>query len=773
MKRPALWSLIAIIIAIVFTALSVPVFLCLICGCFLFAFPLLDPRFHWYQMIAIFIIYGISLFSAYSVFSVKQFDSSLYNKNCQITGVVASVPEEKEQYTRWTLKLIGIEGTEADGKLLVSYYEDGKNRPDIQPGDVIVLSGKITEASEKRNPGGFNYHLYLKGKGIDALFYSGDNSAVQIIGHSSNPVYGIECLQIKMSAACNHYFGSEESVLVRSLLFGDKSKDTTVKDAFSDAGISHVLAVSGLHVGFLLMLLDFIFSLLHIKNQKVELYILFPVLLFYIILTGVSTSVIRASIMLLAVKLGNVKKRHYDMLSGICTAASLILLFEPAQLFAAGFELSFCAVLGICFFYKPILFQSEKIFGISGKISDSFILTYCALVGTLPVMLYHFQSVNFISFLSNLIVVPLVGILLVMAFITVPIMTAVPSLGSVVCFIPNIMAKLIIKLTHIFASFDFLIIHRGVLSIPELILFIIIAFSFAGYFNFKHSREYLTVSIGTALMVCIIFVSGIIPKDLKVTYLDVGQGDSALVETPYGGAYLIDGGGYQKEIESNQNKEPISESVLLPALYSKGITHLDGVVISHNHADHCQGIEELLTEIPVSKIYLSTKYNGDGLEKQRKIPVEILAKGSHFRTGDGVDLKVLWPDERMEAVSDDEQNESSLVIKLSYGQRSFLFTGDAGNETEPQLSAVDCDADVLKVGHHGSNTATSLEFLKKVTPSVAVISVGKNNMYGHPAPETIRNLKNANIRYYRTDQNGAVEIETNGKNLKIHSFLDQ
>ena len=631
------------------------------------------------------------------------------------------------------------------------------------------MTGRLRLPENVRNPGGFDYRLYLLGNRVAGVMSFSDSNDLEYLGSAPSVIHRIENLRIAMSEAVSRAFSPDEAALIRGILFGDKTISDRVQALFSDAGISHVLAVSGLHVGFLFAAVAWLLSLIKLK-EKYYFAVLLPLLAFYIVLTGISSSVVRASLMLTAVVLGRVVKRSYDMLSGIAVAAMIILIVSPAQLFAAGFQMSFGAVIGICFFYKPICYCIKKHFKEPGVLLSALVMTLCATVGTLPVTLYHFQTVNLIGFFANPIVVPIVGVLLTICLITVPLMTLLPPLSSVLAFVPSLIAKIILVITNFFASFDFLRFHRGMLNIWELAILAIVMLVIAGYFNLKRLKP--TIIASALVSVCIIgfVITATLPKPFSVTYLDVGQGDAALVETPSGGAYLIDGGGYEDSWQETVSRVPISDKVLLPALYSKNITRLDGIFISHNHKDHAQGIEEILTKMPVENIYITPKYNGEGLTLQSKIPVTVIAEGSHLQTKDGLQVDVLWPDSRSEKVPDEEQNEASCVMTLTYGKRRFLFTGDAGFETEGKLNSSLADCDVLKIGHHGSKYASDTAFLAKVSPAVAVISVGKNNTYGHPAQETLDRLNAAGAEIYRTDQNGAVEITTDGDSLKIHCW---
>ncbi|MEG0378798.1 MAG: MBL fold metallo-hydrolase, partial [Eubacterium sp.] len=201
------------------------------------------------------------------------------------------------------------------------------------------------------------------------------------------------------------------------------------------------------------------------------------------------------------------------------------------------------------------------------------------------------------------------------------------------------------------------------------------------------------------------------------------------------------------------------------------ITSLNGVFISHNHMDHAQGIEELLTQIPVNHIYTSTKYNNEAILKQNKTPVTQLSEGSVLESEDGLEIVIYWPDKKTKALERDEQNEASMILRLSYGERSFLFTGDIGFETEEEILKKIPKCDVLKIGHHGSKYATSDEFLKKVHPALAVISVGRYNSFGHPTDEVLNRIEAIGAQCRRTDKNGAVEVTTDGTNLKVKQYI--
>jgi competence protein ComEC len=688
----------------------------------------------------------------------------------QATGVVDSIPADTEGRTAFILSLWQVDGQPASGKLqTVLYRDEGEAVPLFKAGDVLRVSGEIAMAQGSRNPGGFDYALYLKGQGIDGLFYPQSAGDMTAMGSVDSPMYLVDALRTRLCAVCDDAFSPQQSDLIKGILFGDKAISEDITGTFSNAGISHVLAVSGLHVGFVYLLILGLCRLLGIAGRG-RLLLLVPCLVFYCALTGFSVSVVRAALMLSALVLGEGIHEAYDALSGLCLAALIILLIHPAQLFAAGFQLSFGAVLAIIVLYRPALSAWRRHVGEPGKLVQSLGLTLCATAGTMPATLYHFHTLNLVSLAANPVIIPLVGALLMLALPSVAVMALWPAARGILALLPGLLAQGILSLSQFFAGFASLRFYRGAMNAGEIGLLIILSLAAAGYFNWRHRGQRRAVFAALPLLILWVSAAALLPAPLRVTFLDVGQGDSALIETPDGGAYLIDGGGYRSVGNTLYTpRRTISEKVLLPALYAKGITRLDGVFITHNHGDHAQGIEELLAVMPVARIYLTDKYNGRGLTAQSKIPVTRLAQGAVLNSGDGVSIQVLWPDAEAEPVPDEGQNEASMVLRLVYGERSFLFMGDAGLETEPQLQGV--DSDVLKIGHHGSDSATGSAFLKAVSPGAAVISVGEGNPFGHPTQRVLKAVEGAGARCYRTDLQGAVEMETDGSYLKIHPYL--
>lgn len=323
-------------------------------------------------------------------------------------------------------------------------------------------------------------------------------------------------------------------------------------------------------------------------------------------------------------------------------------------------------------------------------------------------------------------------------------------------------------------ALSFLWINRGGLSLIEMLLFIYLAFLITGYYQLRNPLVKNTVLLLGFILGLLLLVLPLFPRNLVVTVLDVGQGDSILIETPSGLSYLIDGGGYPIQRENK-----ISERVILPALYAKNISKLAGVFLTHNHVDHSQGVEELVdSRFPVENLFMSINSNNEKLLSQSSVPVSLLKKGSVIEGPDGVKLEILNPTGEIKSLEEEEQNNTSLVIRLSYGKTTLLLCGDIESEVEEKLiyeitqENPKSDIQMMKIPHHGSNTSSTQGFLEVVDPELAVISVGAYNYFGHPAVEVLDRLKNQGAETLRTDKNGAVEMTSNGEWIRYKTYGD-
>lgn len=519
------------------------------------------------------------------------------------------------------------------------------------------------------------------------------------------------------------------------------------------------------------------------------------VMLQYGIMTGGSVSTMRAVTMFLIAMGARITGRIYDMMTALSVTAMMILLESPAYLLDSGFLLSFGCVLGIGV-------AAEKICALAGaekKWTKALVSSMALQLVTLPVMLKFFGEVSLAGFFLNLLVLPSVG------FVLIGGMAAL--LLGIFC-IPA--AKLaILPARGLLLFYEYLCSLAGKLrwstwiggepEIWQILVYygILITVLFIGQYvkiQIRKEKESsqrkersgeqekavrwklctLRMAAG-ALLTAGILVLGFHPSGkLKVTCLDVGQGDGILVETPDNHHFLIDGG--------SSSQSDLGRYCLLPALKSQGISYLDGLFISHTDKDHISGAKELLeymgnglTTIRAGYLVLpSWAEKPEAWEElsdaAQKAGIKIVTgkKGDELHCG-LVSFSILWPEKN---ATGKDVNEEAMVMELSFGEFQMLFTGDIGADTEKKLlaSGILKDVDCLKVGHHGSRYSTTEAFLEKIKPELAIISCSSTNTYGHPSPETVERLEAAGSQVEYTMKNGAITVETDGKKLKIYRF---
>lgn len=806
MKRPLLWGFVALCLGIVAVYYRIPVWAMLVFTALLAGMPFLLRDIKITQMAFALGLLGLGAFLGYGAFPETDALDNFDQKDVSLTGVVTDYPVRTEN--RLTINLNAKElvaTTDENNRLEDStgiratiYYpadEDTNGEPgllktnqvqqlDLAPGDVLLLQGQLSQPSGKRNPGGFDYRLYLKSQSIDGLL-TVEPENIERIGQERSIYYQILAIKKTLEHQSDVNFSEDVSDLLKGVVFGEKNINEDLARRFQDAGVTHVLSVSGLHVGYVFLALSLLLMAIRI-NKRYWMLFLTPALLFYVALTGFAPPVIRAAIMLLCVTAGQGLHRERDALNQLCLAGLVILVIWPAQLFQAGFQLSMGAVLGIVLFYAPLLYAYEKHrnkkrvhYKIKpGPVVQGLVLTFCATVGTLPILLYHFKSFTLISFFSNLLVVPLIGVFLLigMGFLVIISIVpfAAPALSVPVTFLGESIIVVLDGINDLGAVANFLWVNRGGLSLAETGLFLLLVFMISGYFYLRQPYVRRTVVSLALVLVLIVMATPLFPKNLVVTVLDVGQGDSILIETPGGLTYLVDGGGYLFE-RSNR----VSDRVLYPALYSKNIHELDAIFLTHNHVDHSQGVEELIFDgYPVKNLFMSVQTNNEQLLNQQLVPVSLLKKGSVIEGSDGVTISVHNPEGQISPKADEEQNNASLVMTVSYKNTNLLLCGDIEAEVEKQLVAelqalsTERDFQIIKIPHHGSKTSSTREFIQAIDPEMAVISVGANNSFDHPSDEVMDRLNEEVITALRTDQQGAVEITSNGEFIAIKNYAN-
>jgi len=699
-------------------------------------------------------------------------------KRVELTGTIEVVNQGIDK-TSLTVKLSKIKDEneiEVQGGKLIVYVSEPFKGLNLVPGDRISASGQLSLPKGARNPGGFNYRRYLTSKRISATIFvsPGDLKVIEKGSHYSLKYSGF-ILRNKIIKSINSFIPERQAALLNGMLIGyTDGLDEATSQEFRDAGLSHIMAVSGSNVAFILAPLFFLLRKIGLSKRSTSL-ILIPVLILFIYVTGFSASVARAVIMAIVVLVGKFLYRDTDTLTLIALSMLVLLVYNPFLVFDAGFQLSYGATLGIILFYKSI-YQFVLKIKLPASIAALIAVTMSAQVGVLPLSVYNFNRVSIISIISNLLVVPLTEIITIMGFLMVILGDIFGFVGKILASSNILLLSLILEITKISAGVPYAAVN---LPTPNL-LQIIVFYSFTLYFlKLRPTERYLNCKnevIFSIITILIFIIPTFIPKPFTIYFLDVGQGDSTFIRTDKGKNILIDGGGYTSM--KNRDKT-MGETVILPFLMDMGVTKLDMVVLTHGHDDHMAGLTDVLDTIKVKNLLVPKIFNeGDELDniielaRKKKTAIYEVKAGGLITMDKNTSFKAVFPDNKFNEIKP-TLNNTSLVLQLIHKDCTVLFCGDMEASAEEFLlkDRVSLKSDVIKIGHHGSSTSTSRDFINAVSPSIAIISVGKNN-FGHPSPSVLGRINNLGSKIYRTDESGAIILTPRPDNVKIKRMVD-
>jgi competence protein ComEC len=591
------------------------------------------------------------------------------------------------------------------------------------------------------------------------------------------------------------------SSLFQALVLGEQGKiPEDIREQFIVTGIAHLLAISGDHLGIVAFL---VFSSILWLLKRSEIFLLslpvrkwaaaltIPCLLLYTFIAGGGISVIRATIMVILFLLSIVFDRERHLLYTLALAALLILLFSPPSLFDVSFQLSFLAVLSILYLV-PRLLRSLKREGmpIPSEFSWrqrawkyvvlSFWVTVVAILGTAPFVAFHFNRVSLIGFLANLFAVPWVGFLIV----PISLMASLLSfffypLASLLISMNQFLAALLLNMVDFFASIPFASIDLSTPTALEIILFYLLLF-LAVHLRKGKKIRFLFVGVFILLSADIAYwnLKDLFRKDLTLTFLDVGHGDSILVEFPGGKTMLIDGGGL------HEDRFDTGKSAIAPFLRSKKIRKIDTLVLTHPDPDHMKGLNFIASRFSIGR-FLDNGARTDAeaylrLEetlRRRNIERFSLNENAKSQTIGGVEMSILNPPAGVSGALRNQTptgvNNQSLVMRFRFKNVILLLTGDVEREAEERMvrKGHALRAHILKVPHHGSLSSSSLAFLETAKPECAILSVGERNVGRLPHAEVMERYKRLGTKMFRTDRQGAITVKTDGEKMEIKTFL--
>lgn len=671
--------------------------------------------------------------------------------------------------------------------------------PGFLPGDLLRVEARLRSPLGFKNPGGFDYAEYLHRDGIQAV--STISHPERVVNLGKTPGVKMRMIAIwreKIRVAIASSLEAHEAAILQAMIIGESGYLTNeIRDDFMASGTTHILSISGSHLGLVAFVVFLLIRRgLHLLPEPIFLRLtvwltpsqiaagvtFFPVV-FYALLAGGQSATVRSLIMILLYLLAVILQREDDLLQALAFAAILTLLWEPQAILDISFQLSYGSVLAMGLVLR--WFQDRTPQEVPTTSRDRLIksmglmllLTLTTTVWTAPLVAYHFHQVAWVGLFANLVIIPMAGFLIIPLGLISSVLVLIFDLD----YLPLAWFN-----QHGLAIFDGLVqrfsgLPAAEFHLPAPSIVFIIVFYLLLFFLFwtKKVRTALSLAgvLGFAFVLLIIW--GLLPRfpdqALRISYLDVGQGDSALVEFPQGQVMVIDGGGAFGDFD-------LGRIVVAPYLWNRRIRRIDYLVATHPQQDHLGGLNYLLKKFDMGEVWTNGTRRDTLLYQafSQALKQKGLKEREMFRSEKSLEISgcrvwLLNPFQTTDSEGSDYRskadNNRSLVLRLEEGDDSFLFTGDIEARAERVLAALkgEIKSRVLKVPHHGSRGALDEEFLGRVHPEIAIISVGAHNPYGHPAPEALEAYRRLGSRIYRTDQEGAVLIRSDGQKLSIQT----
>lgn len=675
------------------------------------------------------IIFPLLIFLVCINYSIR--DYKLKDFTGEVTGKVISSSENKS-----VLKTSSVNGKKFVTKIL--FYEK------LDRGGTYKILGKFTPPLPAMNEGNFDYAKNHKAQGIYAL---GKINSFQKISQPNIFYKFSNALIDRAKKFYRENLEERNSKLMSSIVLADRSlMEESEKDRFDTLGMSHILAVSGLHIGVLVLFLEGIIKGLT-KNKKLTDILVTGLIFFYIVTIGMPISALRAFLFYLLYKANIYLKIDLDLKKIYFLSLSIILFINPMAIYSLSLLMSYGAIFGLVFVY-PVL--DSRLAG-SGLVKKSFVGTTSVIISLFPLLNYYFDGFSLLVFIANLIIVPIYSVIITLGFIMgLGIFPGI--LGKVL----NILMNATFGLESLFSAKGSIFLALKAFKFDYIFVYYILLLLILNRHKLREIIEPNLKIIEIYMAVFFVLTSIGILRDIntyKESHLYIGQGDSTLISFR-GKNYLIDTGGARQE-----NK--IAEKFLFPTLKLRGISKIDGIFISHFDEDHAGNLNKILKKYKVDNIFIShLPEDPEILENAEKFSnIVILKKGDKVKILGDTLAEVLSDSEKSE-----EENDNSMVLLINHRGFKTLFTGDISENVERKINR---DIDILKVAHHGSRTSTSKEFLENTSPKFALISAGVNNSYGHPHEEVLQNLEKHGIIYYVTARDGQVDFKIYGDKLRI------
>jgi competence protein ComEC len=739
-----------------------------------------------------------------------------------VEGVISETPENSPDKTAITVSATRIirNGviTPIHGLVLLSIM----NSQPFKYGDYVRFRTRLKSPHNFNNPGGFDYAKHLRYRDITVRGFVNDPSGIAVLRENQGNVIRtyIETFRWKLKKLIRDNSMSPEGEIIQAMILGDQKEiPKDVMEKFNKTGTTHIIAISGFNVGIIAALSIIVariimtfstYLLLRFNIHVATTVFAIITVVFYTFIAGAGMSVVRAAIMAVTFMIAIIIGKERDLYNTLALAAFIILAISPYALFDISFQLSFVAVWSILFCTPRLMeWLPKDRTDVASRYSIFYrktlrnilifiIVSLSATLGTLPLIVFYFNRISTIVLLSNVLVVPVLGI------IAIPVSTAIIAAALIstplaVFFIhvSSFLVWISVAMVDFLASIPGSSFFISTPTLPELALYYCLLIAGVKLLDMriaKHKnedmKEYTTrhsIIYGTAFIVLIFLLlvgtvylnmRDLFEKNMKVTAIDVGQGSSILIQLPAGRKMLIDGGGFP------EGDFDVGKYVVAPFLWHERISKIDIVVLTHPHPDHLNGLLYILSNFEVGEVWT----NGDAADsdnyreflniiEEKKIHHRSVSETTQTLIMNNVMIEILNPAEIVENRADnsrdfEKENNRSIVMRIVYKDISFLFPGDISEAAETRLahSHRPMRSQIVFIPHHGGFTSSSEAFLRRMLPEIAVVNCGVDNIYKFPHPEVLKRYSMLGTKIFRTDKNGAVDIVTNGSNVVSTPF---
>lgn len=689
-------------------------------------------------------------------------------------ATVVSNGKDKEYKTVYKIKI-----DNQDTYLLLDVNK--KMNVTLEYGNKIKIEGTYREPSEQTNYKGFDYKEYLKTQKVygtlkaDKIEIVEENSGNEILKFC-NDIFLIIKERVKQ------VLPEKVNELFLGIMLGYTDElDEEIKQSFQDNNISHILAVSGMHISYIVI---GVFSTLKaiIGKQKARIFTIL-ILIIYSAITGFAPSVVRATIMGILSLTAVLINRKNDIWTSISCSLLIILIYNPFLITNVGVLLSYAGTIGIIVFNKNttsilerIRFKDKKYKHKSNKklrkiiniLKENLSITISAQILIMPITILYFNVTGISFFIVNLIVSLIIVPIVILGFLAIIISIISIELLKIISVFITPLLQILISISEIGNKLPLNKIYLSTPNYFQVIIYYFLIFilnylytvysnknlttyhirikNLIALFKFKYRQNKKKV-ISLILIASIIVISiNMFPGNLKIYFIDVGQGDSTLIITPHNKKILVDGGGSLNE------QYDVGKNTLIPYLLDRNVSKIDYMIISHFDQDHVGGLITVLEEMTVNCVIISRQVENStqyeefkSIVEEKDINVLIVKAGNRINIEKNLYFQILHPTE--ETITENAMNNNAMVAKLVYNDFSMLFTGDIEEIAEKAIIERYKGSNILKstclkVAHHGSKTSSTEEFLELVSPEIALIGVGKNNLYNHPSEEVITRLNN-------------------------------